>query len=294
MYRFAWEWGILEGFHQISNDVLTKLFLVLTQFGGEMFLIAVIGLFYFCLNKEKGEKLGFIVLFSGAFNGVLKGLVKAKRPYEYVGKEHLIKGSVGSTSATGSSFPSGHSQNSASLYSTLPPLEKKKWLTIICIVLMIIVPLSRLYLGVHFPGDVVAGVILGVLTSLLILYLYDLLALKNKSPFWMYLSASLVLIPFLFFSPHADFFKVYGLLLGFTCGLAVEKRFVGFSTAVPLWQKFLRMLLALGIVLGVKEGLKLIFPDKLIFHLIRYFFITFLVIGVYPLVLKNKFFSRGL
>ena len=145
MYRFAWEWGILEGFHQISNDVLTKLFLVLTQFGGEMFLIAVIGLFYFCLNKEKGEKLGFIVLFSGAFNGVLKGLVKAKRPYEYVGKEHLIKGSVGSTSATGSSFPSGHSQNSASL--TPPAGLEEEVVNIICIVLMIIVRFPALSRG---------------------------------------------------------------------------------------------------------------------------------------------------
>jgi len=294
MYRFTWEWGLLEGLHQISNDFLTKLFLVFTQFGGEILLIAVIGLFYFCLNKEKGEKIGFIVLFSGAFNGVLKGMVKAKRPFEYPEKEHLIKGSVGSTNATGSSFPSGHSQNSASLYSTLSKIAKKKWLTIVCIVLIVIVPLSRVYLGVHFPVDVIAGVILGVLTSIFIIFLYSFLAIKKISPFWMYLVAAIGLIPFLILTPHQDLFKVYGLLLGFVSGLAIEKTLIGFSLEVPLWKKILRMILALGIVLGIKEGLKLVFPDKLIFSLLRYFFITFFAIGVYPLVLKNKFFPHGL
>ena len=110
----------------------------------------------------------------------------------------------------------------------------------------------------------------------------------------MYLVAAIGLIPFLILTPHQDLFKVYGLLLGFVSGLAIEKTFIGFSLEVPLWKKILRMILALGIVLGIKEGLKLVFPDKLIFSLLRYFFITFFAIGVYPLVLKNKFFPHGL
>ena len=110
----------------------------------------------------------------------------------------------------------------------------------------------------------------------------------------MYLVAAIGLIPSIL-TPHQDLFKVYGLLLGFVSGLAIEKPY-RLLLGSSLWKKILRMILALGIVLGIKEGLKLVFPDKLIFSLLRYFFITFFAIGVYPLVLKiNSFLmaSKG-
>ena len=74
---------------------------------------------YWVLNKEKGLMIAYNLFLAMLLNNLLKGLIMRKRPFENAGYEHLRKLDVAKDGATGSSFPSGHAMNSASLYTSL-------------------------------------------------------------------------------------------------------------------------------------------------------------------------------
>ena len=56
--------SIMEWFYSIGNEFLNKLFYIITQFGGSIVLIGILGIIYWCIDKEKGEKIGFSILTS--------------------------------------------------------------------------------------------------------------------------------------------------------------------------------------------------------------------------------------
>ena len=147
------------------------------------------------------------------FNGIFKSLFLAKRPFEFEGKEYLRQ-LPNSDGATGTSFPSGHSQNAGSLYSSFIINKTKRVFKIISIILIIIVPISRLYLGVHFFGDVIIGLIIGIVFAILFNFVYDRL---NNSNLLHLVSILIILttIPFLIINWNnpdcADLFKSFGL-----------------------------------------------------------------------------------
>ncbi|MFC1760215.1 phosphatase PAP2 family protein, partial [Candidatus Neomarinimicrobiota bacterium] len=62
----------------------------------------------------------------------------------------------------GFSFPSGHAQGSTTLWLMLALLIRKKWINYLTAIMIILVSLSRLYLGVHYPIDILGGVLIGM------------------------------------------------------------------------------------------------------------------------------------
>ena len=78
-----------------------------------------------------------------------------------------------------------------------------------------------------------------------------------------------------------------GTYLGFIIGVIVEKRYINFSVEGNLANKILRVVIGIAILLIIKSGLKVIFPNELIFHFIRYTIVTFVGIGVYPAIFKK-------
>ncbi|MBM6861709.1 hypothetical protein H9X78_14765 [Clostridium saudiense] len=78
-----------------------------------------------------------------------------------------------------------------------------------------------------------------------------------------------------------------GTYLGFVLGIIVEKKYINFSVDGSLTNKILRVIIGIAILIVVKSGLKVIFPNELIFHFIRYTMVTFIGIGVYPAIFKK-------
>lgn len=94
-------------------------------------------------------------------------------------------------------------------------------------------------------------------------------------------------IPALTFAHSADFIKGMGTYLGFVIGMYIEKKYVNFSIEGSTTVKVIRVLLGILILLVLQVGLKAIFPSETIFSFIRYALISFVGIGIYPMIFKK-------
>ena len=146
----------------LRNDVLTPFFVVITSLGnaGILWILITAGL----LIPKKTRKVGILcvaaLLFSFLIDNVLlKNLVARTRPYEVIeGLTYLVKKPVDY------SFPSGHTGTSLDTAVVLFLSFPKKY-SFWFLVLAVLIGFSRLYVGVHYPTDVLAGAIIGTLIA---------------------------------------------------------------------------------------------------------------------------------
>lgn len=277
---------LLEG---MRTDFLIRFFECITMLAEETLMIFAVVTLWFAVDKRIAQKLFFVTAFSLGVNGIIKNFVKMPRPFAD-GKVSCVR----EYTATGYSFPSGHTQNFAT-WSTLIALKIKKlsvW--IVTAMLILLVAFSRMFLGAHYPMDVVAGALLGVLFSVVGNAIYDKTEDKNRLFLW----ATVIFTPFIiwfviFPNPlYADFFKVYGMIAGAFAGLKFEEKYSPLSYNVPIFKKVLRVFLGIIIALAFKAGLKTLFATDivrlgLICDALRYFILLFIMVGLCPLFFKK-------
>jgi len=173
---YDWGLAVIRAFQGAGNPAIECVARFFTLVGATAFY-AIIFLIFWCIDEKKGFRLGLFVMLSNGINAALKVNLRVPRPYE-------SDPSVGIIHATGYSTPSGHAQNSSVFWPLLmagsSSSEKspdKKRLPrgsriAIAIMIPLCVGLSRIYLGVHYPTDVMLGWIIGaVLASLAIFIL---------------------------------------------------------------------------------------------------------------------------
>lgn len=155
---------------KIKNKYLDKIMFRVTDLGGAIFTsIFAMGLLIFGSKEIKmiGLEAIFALSFGQVFVQSLKRLMSRERPYKIL--EHLHTFGI---ELRDYSFPSGHTTASFSLATTLAVNLPK--VAVVVLVLALIIGMSRIYLGVHYPTDVVAGIILGIFASLTIhIYFLD-------------------------------------------------------------------------------------------------------------------------
>ena len=156
------ELEIIRTIQSISNLFFDVLFQIFTMFGEELILISIITTIYWAYDKKFGEYIAYSSLTSLLFNNALKDIFKMKRP---IGEEGIR--TLRAETATGYSFPSGHSQGAASFYGSIAIYFKKRIIYILATIIIFLVGISRLYLGVHYPKDVLVGIALGLLISII-------------------------------------------------------------------------------------------------------------------------------
>jgi undecaprenyl-diphosphatase len=312
IFFFEWEMQLMEwlqshigssgaGFWILSN---------LSAFGEELLMVAIMGFLYWGLNKEFGKYVGLNVLVVNVWNPIIKNLVLRLRPYFVPGYNikalRPVDGSkdVMDVAAQGYSFPSGHSSNAVTVYGSLAAHEKKRgWLWAIAVVLPLLVGFSRVFVGVHYPTDVLCGFVLGALVVFLIPLLRK--AVKNR---WLFYGILLLTsLPGFFFCKTNDYFTSFGMMLGFMAAEPFEERFVNFKNTNNINRCVLRTAVGGLIYFGLNTLLKLPFPSAILdagnflAHLIRtlrYAVVLFTVIGVYPMLFKytdklwNRIFKR--
>ena len=281
---------LLEG---IRTDFLNKLFEMITILGEETLIILLVAIIYYAFSKKEAIRLFFIVVTSTGINTIAKNIVKRPRPFAN-GEITAIR----QETATGYSFPSGHSQNIATLGTYFSERVRKVWFIVAASILILLVGFSRMYLGVHYPSDVIVGVILGVSVTIGFGILYD--KAKNKNLLMLIMLITLVpfFIAFMFekddnaLSLAANFYKMFGMFSGLLVGSLFEENVVKYDISGPIWKKALRVVIVVGLVLAVKEGFKLLYKGagievSLIMDSVRYFIILFVSLGLCPLLFKK-------
>ena len=150
-------------FLQNLGTWLTIPFKVITFLGNEEFYLLIMPALYWCIDAALGFRMGVMLVMTNSLNGYLKTLFHSPRPFWV---DSRVKAYVSETTF---GLPSGHAQNAASIWGILAASLKKRWTTIICVLAILLIGLSRIYLGVHFTRDVLVGWIIGLL--LVVLYL---------------------------------------------------------------------------------------------------------------------------
>jgi membrane-associated phospholipid phosphatase len=124
--------------------------------GNEEFFLLVLPLIYWSVDSGLGLRVAFILVTSNLFNNIAKLLFAGTRPY-------WISSHVRALWTTETSFgiPSGHAQNAVSVWGMFAAYGRRTWIWIVAIAIIFLIGFSRIFLGVHFPHDVIFGWLLG-------------------------------------------------------------------------------------------------------------------------------------
>lgn len=286
---FGFEMDILKFFEGLRNDFLNTLFEFITIFGEETILVLLVVTLWFAFDKKIAQKLLFITMASMSVNSVIKNLAQIPRPFAS-GEVTCVRPDT----ATGYSFPSGHTQNFSTWSSVLAAQLKKRWFTAIVVVLILLVAFSRIFLGAHYPSDVVVGMVLGVTFGAVGSIVYDRTKNKNK----LYIAMTIILTPFaVLFMFDAeplfeDFYKFYGMVSGLFLAVSFEEKYAPLDYNVSKGKKLLRIIIGIAVAFAVKEGIKLlnvtdVVQISFIIDAVRYFVLVFAVMGLCPLLFKK-------
>ncbi len=284
---------------QNSPDWLVSIMKVISFMGDTEFYLLIMPLLYWCIDTTLGIRIGIILLVSGGLNNLLKFNFASPRPFWVSSK---VKGIV---EATGFGFPSGHSQNAASIWGLFATSTRKTWLKGIAITLIILIGFSRIVLGVHFTHDVLMGWLVGLIL------LFTFIKLEDRVTAWfkgnsigmqilaLVLATSLLIIPaFLIVNPlnppplptdwlpegnpynFKNLFTTTGALFGLGLGVIFIHQSKVFTAEGPIWKRILRYPVGLIGVLVLYLGLGSIFPDDVslvsfALRFTRYFLIGF-------------------
>ena len=287
----------------------SHIMLVFTWLGNPQSYMVIIAIIYWSIDRKLGLRMALFLTFSASINSILKQAFHAPRPYWIDARINAIHVS------NGFGMPSGHAQASTVwLFIAAWTKSKKFWGLAIAITLL--VGLSRIYLGVHFPSQVLAGWIIGILIIILLnrfefkfaLWFklvklpYQLLFVSGITLIFVFLGGIFVLISkdwdipldwIIKASPYMEGSKESilsskgmesvisnaGGFLGAAMGGILIDRMGGFNAVGVWWKRLLRSILGLTLILIVYAFFRYFGPDEkriLLFYLWR--FIGFFVI----------------
>lgn len=273
------EVDVLKFIQQFSCPALDVFFSAVSMLAEQLVLIAAITYIYWNLNKDAGKQIAYAVFVSVSLNSGLKNLFNFTRPIGIDGIRSHYTGT-----ATGSSFPSGHTQCFSTAAFSLAARMKKRWVYLTAAVWTFLVALSRLYLGVHFPKDVLAGGLLGIIIS----FLCAFLCRKIRQKSLLYLVSFALMLPFLFLNTSEDYFKSLGLFFGFLIGNFIEEKKVSFSAGErSKAEAVVRWIVGLLLIAGIQFLGKKLLGGSSLGNFLRYSLISLFAIGIYPWIFSS-------
>ena len=300
----------LRFLESIRTPAGNAFFSAVTCFGDELAFMALALLLFWCVDKRTGYYAFTVGLFGTLGNQFLKILCRVPRPWVLDPDFTIVE--AARAAATGYSFPSGHTQNAVGTFGAIGLMAKRRWVRYVCLALALLVPFSRMYLGVHTPLDV--GVAFLMAAALLAVF-YPIFRSAEKTRRAMpYLLAAGILAAALFvcyvaglradFAPgsedesnlsHAvkNAWTLLGAIVGLLLVFFLDTCKLHFDTRAPLLGQVLKFTLGLALVAGVKAALK-----SLLYALLptgpadclRYFLIVLLAGCVWPL--SFPYFAR--
>ena len=283
---------------ELRTPWLDAIVAALTHLGGEtVFLIAALAVFW-CVDKRQGYYLMSVGFMGTLVNQFLKITCRIPRPWVRDPNFTIVESAR--AEATGYSFPSGHSTSSVGTFGVLATEGKRLWLRLTAVTLCFLIPLTRLYLGVHTPADVLVGSAIPLFFIVVlrpVLYSDNGKHIPRLLTVMAALSGAFVLYMESYpFPPDVDSENLHSAvknsytLLGALVGMilvyqADSKR--NFSTGGVWYVQLLKTALGLGLALAVKEGLKLpleiLFDGHMIARALRYMLLVLFAGIVWPM-----------
>ena len=294
---------------KIRMPVLNEFMLLVTQLGEETAFLVMALILFWCVDKYKGYYLLSVGFVGTVTNQFLKLWFRVPRPWVIDGNFTILE--QAREAATGYSFPSGHTQSAVGTFGAIAYTTKNRWIRIVAILVAVLVPLSRMYIGVHTPADVFVSVLIAVL---LIFLLRPVVLGENKRNIAILLGTMTVMaavllcfVTFFHFPEDIDVpnlesgvknaYTLLGSLLGLIVVYIIDEKWLKFNVDAVWWGQILKVAIGLGLVLAVKIGLKTPLNAMLgesVGRAVRYFFIVLTAGCVWPLSFRwfAKFKAR--
>lgn len=300
--------SFLYALESIRNSVFDVFFSIVTLCGEETIFMAVGMIVFWCINKYQGYYLLSVGFLGTVINQFLKMLFRIPRPW--VRDPNFTIVSSAEDAAAGYSFPSGHTQTSVGLFGGIARWNKNTALRIAMIALCVLVPFSRMYLGVHTPADVLVSIAIALM---LVFVGYPLFKKAESSPKTMYsilLVMTALVLGFLCFvclypfpadvyseqavhnleSAQKNAFTLTGCAFGLIVVYMIDLKYTRFDTKAVWWAQLLKIVGGLAAVLIVKELLRApldtLFNGSLIARSIRYFLMVVVGGVLWPMTFK--------
>jgi len=270
-------------------------FRVITELGSDYFYVALIIIGFWAVDKRASKLTAFVLIVSVVSNYWLKIIFRNPRPpsTNWLPRAH----------ASNYSLPSGHAQNSMTLWGWLGIKIKIWWIGALSAALIVLIGLSRIYIGVHWLGDVLLGWAVGLLLLIMlwrleqparsILSKYNL----NMLYFGFVVFGLVAMILTELLSPvtivglEDNFGANGGLIIGLGIGLALEGRYVNFEVAPKYREKrraALRVIIGLILVFTIMLGLSPILPTDIYWlRATRYTLVAIVAAFVWPFLFKK-------
>ena len=295
-FYFPWEVALMESIQAHLGGFGVKLASFISMFGEELVLIAVLGFLYWSYDKKIGRKVGLSITMGLVWNPLIMNIACRRRPYfDNEGIKCLkpvdSSASIYDVKAQGWSFPSGHSTNSAIAYGSLAYFFKNKAVRIICVILPLLVGISRFCVGVHYPTDVLCGWILGAVIVFLMPWLLKRFPNKKR----LYPVIFVISCVGWFFCKTNDYYTGLGMMGGFFIADIFEEKYVKFENTRSVISSIIRVVVGAGLFLGLNTVLKMPFPSAVLnaenalaylIRTVRYAVIIFVEVGLYPMCFK--------
>jgi len=240
---------LIEALQSLFSPEFDWIFIVITTLGSEEALVGLSAVVYWCFDKLRGRWIMYTLLVGAYLNCFLKFIIPMPRP--------PVELRIVEKSETSLGFPSGHAQNSATFWASLSLSFRGRILAVTGTVVVLMIGVSRVYLGVHYPAQAIGGWIIGLAIAAVGMFVLRRLPSQNRRA--RLVSQTLFIVAMLAsvaaavsIDPDGGVIagRIAGFLLGFSLGALVEERFVDFSVDISMMHKILRAVVG-GAVIGV-------------------------------------------
>jgi len=273
---FQWGLDFITMIQQIDTPLLDSFFRAITSLGDELFYLLLFPFLLWCVDFYLGIRVGIIFLLSVYVNTGVKEIFQQPRPFDILPEIQKVH-------ASGYGFPSGHAQSSLVVWGSITYWKKQIWMRNLSVLLILLIGFSRIYLGVHFPTDILGGWLFGGL----ILGLSYFIFLKVKLDFiqgnmlFKIIGITLFPVVLLQFQSSPDIISSLAALTGVGYGLLF------FSSSIEGIQPGNWLQRLIGFLIGIIGigilylGLKLILPSEgqSFYQLSRFF--RYLLLGIW-------------
>ena len=286
---------------KIRVPVLDHLMLLITHLGEETAFLAIAIVVFWCVDKYHGYYLMGVGLFGNMANQFLKIVCRVPRPWVRDPNFSALEAAI--PEAGGYSFPSGHSQTAVGTFGCIATTQKNKIIRAVCIAFMILVPFSRMYVGVHTPADVLVGS--GMALAMIFAFRPLMLGSGKKNIPYVFAGLLVLSVAYLLYVYYYPFpadmdahnyesaVKNGWTFLGCFAGMLIvwfaDEKYLRFDTKAIWWAQIIKAVLGLAVVLAVKEGMRPVleaFLPQMPARAVRYCLIVVVAGIVWPLTFR--------
>ena len=287
---------IVVWFQSWGTPVLGYILYPFHYIGGEYGYLVLLPIVYWGISKHHGKRLMILALGAALIGHYLKFIFRRPRPFT-VSPERITP----MLEQTGYGIPSGHTLFGTVIAGYAWYRFPRVWVRIVAVALVLLMGISRMIHGLHFPQDVVAGLLLGI--GLVALFWWLDTRFSDALGNWP-LSRSLVLIGIIAvvgfvlallveheYEERKAMLSIVGALCGGLSGFALENRFVRFSSDGTTWARILRIVVGLIVTVVLFVGLDYLYDmvvagstgtGALVIYVIRYGLVALFVAAGAP------------